>query len=393
MDVKKIFKYVMFFIRYCSMYFVFILLESLCANILRGGYEATVNRHGSIVYDSDIVTAAVIDIIVAVVLAYSVFRTFAIHDKWAKEEFANKQTSENYFAILASTVCTKGFLFPLVITVPLSLVFGCGTIFDKYFTIGGDALHSAVGTLLMCVLFLWARCGANVYIYDVKNQSEPYEAVGRGKSLAKDLVLICVIYPVSSALFFTAYKIVCSLIGILAVIPPKYSVTALVLLFVLPLVFFLIRAFTVRRKLFGELQRVCREMRFKLSDIHRPYASLFFHKDEVNFTVTANGKKYCCGFISCLYKDSDIYFMSDGNYIQKYPVSLLGRFVLFQFQRQHRYGFEADGNKIIIASPVPYNAYIIDGGTVSKTHSDAKLWGYRLFSSTEFVLFLGADKL
>ncbi len=392
--LEKTIKAVTLAVRYVVMYILYRILESLCLRVHYVGYLSTIRFTGVPTSEgSYTVELIVLQIVFALIGAYSLFRTFSLHNIEERDRIVAEHKDQNYFSILAYTAKSRNFLISLAILLPLVLLFGANAVFDTVLLRGMMLIpRRLIECALMGAVMLFARTGANVYIYDSQTVDRVFEKIGKKGRLLLDVAVIFITYLPGAWMCFLAFIMVRTMVKILWQFP-TVTVFIVTVLFMLPLLIFVFKAILARYRFLKDLRDTCKLNGFKLSKIKRPYASLFKFRSDVNFTVEAHGKKYSCGFISCIYRNSSVYFNKNGTYVQKYPVEIRKMFQLFDFQKTHKYGFEADGIKIIIASPAPPEAYAIEFGNVGEIRSDNKLWDYRYFDECEFAVFLTKDKI
>ncbi len=391
---KNIVNVISLVIRYTVMYVLYRILETVCGNILYAGYLGTTNLMGGPVGESSYtVELVVLQTVFALIGAYSLFRTFSLHNTEARDKMILEHKNPNYFSILAYTAKSKDLLISLAVLVPFTLLFGANNVLDGILLKDSStAIRLLADAAIMSLIMLFARTGANVYIFDSQTVSTTFEKIGKKGRLVKDVLIIFVTYLPGAVFCFLAFMMVLSIVKIVWKLP-WLAVSIVTILFLLPLLIFVFRSVFTRKKFFKELRSVCHDNGFKLSEVKRPYASLFKFKSGVNFIIEVHGKKYSCGFISCIYRNSSVYFYGNGTYVQKYPVEIKKRFQLFDFQRIHKYGFDGEGIKVLIASPPPTEVYAVEFGNVGDIHSSDKLWDYKYFDEFEFVTFLSHNKI
>ncbi len=371
------------------MYLTFLALESGTFKAMHTGLSSS---EGGWANSDKGTELTVCHVILAFLCCYSVFRLFCLHDKEAKKRFSEKETHGYYFSLLAYTATCKDWLQSLAVVIPASLVFGCGCTFKEYiFTSVHPILKGVIGALMISLVLLLANTGSKVYIYDLKNQREDYEKLGKPKYFLIELAVMFAVYTVGAWAMFIAVMVAVSAVKIIVILP-GLAVAIAVFVLSLPWIIFFVNAIFKRKRFIKLLKKRCAEHKFELSELKRPYVSLCKRKSEVNFTVKAHGKTYSCRMIPCLYNMSDMYFAEDGTYIQRYPIRLL-KVELFSLQRQHKYEFDAENEKIIIACPVPYSAYIVEFGEIHQIDTGRKLWDYKFFSSNDFLTCLDCDKI
>lgn len=151
-----------------------------------------------------------------------------------------------------------------------------------------------------------------------------------------------------------------------------------------------LRALRIRARFLGNLKRVCREYGFTYAKPKRPYASLFRLKDEVSFTLHANGKAYDCKLFASVRRHCPLFFHEDG--VLHCTHSLRFRRVEYLcWSTRHDFSFESENEKICIVSPVPATVYAGDERWHRPIDTGMAVGGYRIFSSSGFIGALTRD--
>lgn len=180
----------------------------------------------------------------------------------------------------------------------------------------------------------------------------------------------------------------------------EYEFFAKVILFILAVFFFTVyvRAIKKRLEFIKKLRALCAEKGYKISEIKSKYSFIFGRNDGANFKVYAHGKIYTCKFIAGKIFGVPIIFCNDGegnfNYILKVRgAQKVGGAPLISIRTYFEYCFEAEENeqKILICSPLPIQMSIEEHGRQTVVSSGASIWGYKLFSASNFLRCLEYD--
>jgi hypothetical protein len=132
----------------------------------------------------------------------------------------------------------------------------------------------------------------------------------------------------------------------------KFVFIALLLAIFFPLIYRNLKALRKRRKFIKGLKKLCREKKYKLSEIRSPYKSLFSLCEGESFSVRIMHKTYSCKMISCKKRGTPIYITPDGRATYLVKVRFL-KLVLFSYTKSFSFDYEAEGKKILIINPVP----------------------------------------
>ncbi len=146
------------------------------------------------------------------------------------------------------------------------------------------------------------------------------------------------------------------------------------------------RGLRSRRRFMKKLRRICKENKFRLTNVRRIYSSLFFGYEGSNFTVEAEGTAYTCKLLGIPHKKTPIYLDEEGN-------ASYTRKVFFIAERIStlNYFFEADKKlnqesvKIIVAAPDDQRVYAENGAAKRKLELGDKVMDYRLYHASGFA--------
>ena len=115
------------------------------------------------------------------------------------------------------------------------------------------------------------------------------------------------------------------------------------------------RAIRIRRKFLKKLKKLCRTENITISEIDRPYRSLFTQKRaDFQFTVEMHGKTYACKMIGATAKNMPMLFCDKETGYVKYGYRFRGKEIVF-WRSWFTHGFEAPNadKKILIVLPAP----------------------------------------
>lgn len=146
------------------------------------------------------------------------------------------------------------------------------------------------------------------------------------------------------------------------------------------------RGIRARRRFMKGLKRVCRENKYRLTNVRKIYSSLFFGYEGANFTVEADGTAYTCKLVGIPHRKTPVYLDEEGE------LSYTRR-VLFVAEKisSLSYFFEADKKlnkkfaKIIILTPNDQRAYATNGSEKRRLEYGDKVMGYGVYHASSFV--------
>ena len=207
--------------------------------------------------------------------------------------------------------------------------------------------------------------------------------------------------------FFDFYFIVIALTVIICISAVVIGIKAL-------------KALSARKKLLKKLSVYAKENGYEMSEVKRPYASLFKPMREASFTLKYGEKIFSCRLIGAWWHKAPLYFISDKHAFYRHRfgtnqhhIDLLGEF---------QYDFEGEGQKILLLNPVPKKAYAANNsqyiehswygddsrmagvqaaggskfqdssrlkrksdGSVKMLEPGDSIWGYTLYNTTSFL--------
>lgn len=303
--------------------------------------------------------------------------------------------------ILRLILTSKDLLLELGILLALPIIFPIELGFSPLVKLlfGSTAVSRALKKLLTLAivlplffgLWLFSRHSAFFWIAYREKESQIH--------FVRDLVLkllgITAIYALGSIFIIYSIEIYLSIFYILKAFFSLYFWPTLILVCGI-IAFFLsfrfLRACRIRRKFFKRLKVLCREIGATLSPIKRPYRSLLFLRDEVNFTVQYNQKTYHCKLFCSLKRHTPLFFSQNG--IMQCLHSLRFRRVeYFRYTTQFDFSFEAQGPKMLIVNPVPKELYAGDTTFYREIDTGESIGAYKVFTATGFLGALSRNVL
>ena len=149
-----------------------------------------------------------------------------------------------------------------------------------------------------------------------------------------------------------------------------------------------IRAINKRKRFVKMLKQKCLGQSIALSDIRKPYLSIFFQQQGIDFTLKKGLKVYNCKFVSGVLPSSPIIFSDEGQGIRQNTLRLFRVNLLYLNTRiDYRMVDHSNGaRKIIVVLPVPQNIYVSVGGSAPRAADTGEVLGeYILYTATGFL--------
>ena len=146
-----------------------------------------------------------------------------------------------------------------------------------------------------------------------------------------------------------------------------------------------VRAILKRKSFIKKLKKYCEDTSIFLSEIKKPYNSIFALHRGFDFTVEKKGVKYDCKFIAGIAPNSIIVLSDKGNGLKQNTVRLF-KTELFHFMTKFDFGYESENNKIIILLPTP-KTFLVSTNESPPRIADTgeKVGQYTIYSSTGFL--------
>ena len=240
-------------------------------------------------------------------------------------------------------------------------------------------------------LWLFARYSAFFWIAYRERDNEIHFV----RHLILKLLGIAVVYNLGAVFIIYSLEIYATAFRVLMLFFSLYFWLTLILVIGI-LAFFLsfrfLRGCRIRRKFFKRLKALCHEICASLSPIKRPYRSLLFLRDEINFTVQYNEKTDHCKLFCSLKRHTPLFFSQNG-IMQCLHSFRFRRVEYFRYTTQFDFSFDADGQKCLIVNPVPKELYAGDTSFYREIDTGETVGAYKIFTATGFLGALSRNVL
>ena len=146
-----------------------------------------------------------------------------------------------------------------------------------------------------------------------------------------------------------------------------------------------VRAILKRKIFIKKLKKYCEDTSIFLSEIKKPYNSIFALHSGFDFTVEKKGVKYDCKFVAGIVPNSLIVLSDKGNGLKQNTVRLF-KTELFHFMTKFDFGYESENKKIIILLPTP-KTFLVSTNESPPHIADTgeKVGQYTIYSGTGFL--------
>lgn len=148
-----------------------------------------------------------------------------------------------------------------------------------------------------------------------------------------------------------------------------------------------LRAVRKRKEFIGRLKKYCGTHSVTLSDVRRPYRSLFAQHPGVDFTLDVGGQVFACKLVGSVFPGSPMAFADTGEGIRRDTLRMF-RVDLLQIDTRLDYRMEdapTESKKILIVLPVPKQIYAsVEGSAPRPADTGEALGTYTLYNATGF---------
>lgn len=323
----------------------------------------------------------------------SLVRFSFLFDKEMKEKFASDgdglYTYREHFRFLLGFEKTWiGLVFSAVLYLCLPLEILSIPLF--YGTEPSIVIKLALFPLYMCIVFavlFWSSRSAAQFWYDDSRRIKTKKFYTASNRIRKTVMLI-ISYSVGGALFvYLGHRVS------LAVMTNSYLISRkaiwavllfIVFIVVIPALYRQTGSILKRKKFIKNLKKVCAEHRCSLSEIKRPYRSLFKLTHGYDFDFELNGTKYACKLLYTKHRLRPITFFDNGMAAHENVIKVK-KTELFRVRSWFEYDFSANAKKLLIINPIPKTVSASENGRISLIDNGDRVGEYKIYSATALV--------
>ncbi len=236
----------------------------------------------------------------------------------------------------------------------------------------------------------------NAWISDTMQRKSAKEKSDLAKSIKNIIITACVYFSAALVIpWGLPFFITIANFGWGAFVY-LYVAIALVIVALLVLLSFYIRAIKKRKEFVAKLVKCCKKHSISLTDIQRPYLSVFFQQPGVDFSLKQGDTVIECKLVAGVFPNSPILFTDRGEGLcQKtlriFRVDILHLNTLIEYRMET--GSE-HSKKIVIVLPVPQNIYVSVDGSAPRVADTGEVMGdYTLYTATGFLNALDRGQL
>lgn len=317
--------------------------------------------------------ANIILCIINIVIYYSFLKTAIAYD--ISTDPPDKTTNTFLFVIK-----NPGFYVSTAITALYDVIFTSSLSSRLNDIINNKALSIVISLLTIIVgsFFLWLYCAKKYCDLNDNKKTRIKNAVIRYVITYVTLSLLSSFIPI-----FAAQANVFAFIG-------RFVLIGLTAFSVVYFTVKYIKALTARKSFLLKLKAVCDEKGYIITDMYRPYSSVFFDNGKINFRIHDKENITEHKLISCLNKPCSVFLFDEGGIIKDLPVKLGRNITLFSFR--HKLMIESERCYLIFTSP-PLN--VSDGSSNGKILIDNNMTvgNMTYFTSTGFLNTLERNQI
>ncbi len=324
--------------------------------------------------------------------------TFAFnrHATEAKRIYLEKFAQSQRFGKVKSVFLTADFYVEFVCVTILSFILPLSFVYD---CIGVALFGTDYGKLQVMLVILPILLVLEVVAHlSVRSAwlSESMQVKSKSKKEKNDfartvqgIAITAMIYCAASLMipWVLPFVVTIANLGVGAIVFLYIGIALLVAVLVVIALYY-VRAVNKRKEFVGKLKKYCTENSITLSEIKKPYASVFVQQEGIDFTIEQNHTIYDCKMVASIFPSSPIAFSDTGKGIRQTTLRLF-KVNVFNINTIIDYHMESrpEGNrKIIIALPVPQNIYVsVNGSTPRPADTGENVGEYTLYNASGFL--------
>jgi len=165
-------------------------------------------------------------------------------------------------------------------------------------------------------------------------------------------------------------------------------------IFVIVLILFISYTTALRKRIrfIKKLKKLCDQKKASISEMHRPYLSVFIPQSKETFTLKANGKTYSCKLMSFANKFLPVIFTPDG-YYHRISAWALKKGITPTIQKDTQYGFESPNQKLLILTSIPYIVLAREYGMNTNIDVGESCGEYKIFNTDGLLGAIDRDTI
>lgn len=321
---------------------------------------------------------------------------FHRHDESAKRTFLEKYMSGKRFGKLGSVFSSLDFYVELLgiallsFLLPLSLTYDCvgQAIWQEGYT-KARVMLVVLPALLLLSLFAHVSV-RRIWVSDMmqKTAKAKKEATAFARTV-KGVLILALVYCLASLVLpwiLPTFVTIANLGG--SAIVFLYIAIALLAVILGVIASVYVRAMLKRKEFIEKLKKACVAQGAVISDIQRPYLSVFFQRKGVDFTLQSGKESYACKLVAGVFPGSPMIFSDTGEGVRQdtlrfFKVDILHLNTRIDYRMEDA---PKEQRKIVIILPVPKNIYASVRGDIPRPADTGEIVGsYTVYNATGFL--------
>ena len=324
---------------------------------------------------------------------YAAYTKQTFLDKYARGQNNGKVKSIfTSFEFYTELICI--FVFSLI--APFSFTYGCvGTAFFGETYDKAKVLVIVIPVLTVLeILAHWSV--RNAWISDSMQRKSSKGKSDFAKTI-KNILVVALVYCAASLVlpWLLPFFVTIANLGPGAIVF-LYIAVALIIAALLVLLSFYIRAVKKRKKFVSKLVKYCKDNSVVLSDIRKPYLSVFIQQQGIDFSLKKDKTVCECKLVAGVFPNSPIVFTDKGEGLCQNTLRIF-KFDILHLNNRIDYRIDStseDSKKVIIVIPVPKDIYVSTDGSSPRVADTGEIMGdYTLYTATGFLNALDRGQL
>ena len=321
----------------------------------------------------------------------SLFFAIKRHDKNSRERFLNYAKSNKLRSHIKFVFSSLDFYVEYVCIVVLSIILPSSFLygFVSKILLVDNKLYTLLIILPIMLLLLFSSRITIQRNWYLESQKESKYSSKEKKSklppIVKSVITVVLVYCGAAILIPWFLPLLISLWNLGGAMLFVWIAFVMIAIVLITISVYYIRAILKRKNFIKKLKKYCEDSFIFLSEIKKPYNSIFALHSGFDFTVEKKGVKYDCKFIAGIAPNSIIVLSDKGNGLKQNTVRLF-KTELFHFMTKFDFGYESENKKIIILLPTP-KTFLVSTNESPPHIADTgeKVGQYTIYSSTGFL--------
>ena len=313
-----------------------------------------------------------------------------------REELNEESTVKDYLAFLFqkknfwlqyAIVAALFILFPIRTTVPVvAWMFGAYGNFEK------EILALAIFLPFLFIIYTAGHISAIDYWQqqvgmkrDVskKTKRKTYFSILAAYAIVPfALLMVWNFVTLYIPLIFELFQITSSVLLVVVIV---FSIACAIL-------FSFFRVIRARKKCIKGILHACEEKNYAITEIKRPYLSVFHVCRGESFQLTTGKKTYSCKLVGAPKRGVPLIVHPMGGLHFMYSFNLF-KAQIFSHTTVRHFDYDSEYSKILIINPVPKKLFCHFGNKIEEIDNGAIVGGYKIYTATAFIRAIETDTI